>query len=76
MAADQLLGCGFLRVKQIVGDRKANPPIPALIPISASAWWQGVSEGRFPKPVKLSARTTAWTCSSIRELISRLEQGA
>ena len=29
---------GFLRLPQIVGDSKAQPPVPALIPVSRSTW--------------------------------------
>lgn len=60
---------GFLRVAQIVGNPKANPPIPPIIPISKSAWWAGVSEGRYPKAIKLSARVTVWSVRDIRALI-------
>ncbi len=60
---------GYLRLKQIVGDKKANPPIQPIIPISAPGWWKGVREGRFPKPVKLSERVTAWRASDVQELI-------
>ncbi len=63
---------GYLRLPQIVGNLKAEPPTPALIPISKSTWWQGVKDGRFPKPVKLSARTTAWRVEDIRALIDQL----
>jgi len=63
---------GFLRVGQIVGDSKANPPVPALVPVGKSTWWQGVRDGRFPKPVKLSQRVTAWRAEDIRNLIERL----
>jgi prophage regulatory protein len=63
---------GFLRLSQIVGNPKAEPPTPALIPVSKSTWWQGVKDGRFPKPVKLSARTTAWRVEDIRALIDHL----
>ena len=44
----------LLRLKQIIGDPKANPPIEAIIPISKSSWWEGVkaivprSKGREP----------------------------
>jgi predicted DNA-binding transcriptional regulator AlpA len=62
----------FLRLKQIVGDRKAMPPIQPLIPISKSTWWEGVKSGRFPKPVKLGPRTTVWRESDIRALMERL----
>lgn len=50
---------GFLRLPQVL----------ALIPISKSAWWVGIKEGRFPAPVKLSARTTAWRAEDITALI-------
>jgi predicted DNA-binding transcriptional regulator AlpA len=45
------------------------PTVLALIPISKSAWWAGIKEGRFPKPVKLGLRTTAWRVEDIRTLI-------
>ncbi|WP_020563886.1 helix-turn-helix transcriptional regulator [Methylosarcina fibrata] len=63
----------FLRLVQIVGDPKAEPPIPALIPVSKSTWWQGVKDGRFPRPVKLGPRTTAWKTEDILALIKSME---
>lgn len=60
---------GFLRLSQIIGDTKASPPIPALIPVSKSSWWKGVKAGRYPQPVKLGPRTTAWKIADIRALI-------
>ena len=62
---------GFLRLCQIIGDAKANPPIPALIPVSKSTWWAGTKTGRYPKPVKLGARAVAWRVEDIRALIER-----
>ncbi|PPU94712.1 helix-turn-helix transcriptional regulator [Xanthomonas albilineans] len=66
---------GFLRLPQIVG-RAADPDtnttaIPALIPVSRSTWWAGVRSGRYPQPVKLGERCTAWRVEDIRELIER-----
>ena len=63
---------GYLRLLQIIGNPKANPPIQGLIPVSKSTWWEGVKSGRYPKPVKLSARTTAWRAEDIRDLIDQL----
>ncbi|WP_394708830.1 helix-turn-helix transcriptional regulator [uncultured Desulfobulbus sp.] len=60
---------GFLRLPQIVGDSKAQPPVPALIPVSRSTWWAGVKSGRCPRPVKLGPRITAWRVEDIRRLI-------
>ena len=63
---------GYLRLPQIIGDPSKNPPIPPLIPVSRSSWWQGIKEGRFPKPVKLGPKTTAWRVEDIRNLIHQL----
>lgn len=67
---------GFMRLAHIIGDPKSNPPIPAIIPVSKSTWWAGVKSGRFPKPIKLGPRTTAWRVEDIRNLISRNEKDA
>lgn len=66
---------GYLRLPHIIGDRKAEPPIPPIIPVSKSTWWAGVKSGRFPKPVKLGPRTTAWRAEDICKLIEDLERG-
>ena len=65
---------GFLRLPQIVGDPNADPPIPALIPVSKSTWWAGVKLGRFQKPVKLGPRTTVWRVEDIRAFITTPEE--
>ncbi len=54
----------LLRVKQVL----------KYIPVSRSHWWQGVKEGRYPKPIKLSERITVWRASDIRQLIAGGEQ--
>jgi prophage regulatory protein len=64
----QLPEIGYLRLPQIIGNPKKN--IPALIPVSRSAWWLGVKNGRYPKGVHLGPRTTAWPVESIRALIA------
>lgn len=62
---------GLLRLSQIIGNPKAEPPIPAIIPVKKSTWWAGVKTGRFPKPVKLGPRITAWRVEDILELIQK-----
>ena len=72
--AHELPETGFLRLSSIIGDPgdpAAEPPkspIPAIIPVSKSTWWAGVKSGRFPQPVKLGPRTTAWRVEDIRRL--------
>lgn len=46
------------------------PTILKFYPVSAASWWNGVRDGRFPKPVKLGPRTTAWRATDIRRLIN------
>lgn len=53
---------GFLRL----------PEVLRILPISKSAWWAGVKSGRYPKPVKLGVRTTAWIRSDIQSLVQAL----
>lgn len=50
---------GLLRIKQVL----------RFVPVSRSNWWQGVKEGRYPKPLKLSERVTCWKAVDIRALV-------
>jgi hypothetical protein len=59
---------GFVRLSQILGDPEKG--IPPIIPVKKSCWWQGVKSGRFPQPVKLGPRVTAWRVEDIRALIA------
>jgi prophage regulatory protein len=68
---NQLPQTGYLRLPQILGNKKTNPPTPPLIPIGKSSWWEGIRTGRFPKPVKLGPRTTVWRVEDILALIQR-----
>lgn len=63
---------GFLRLPQIIGDPLAEPPIPPVIPVKKSCWWDGVRTGRFPKPVKLG-RCTMWDVNDIRALVASVK---
>ncbi|HOY87909.1 MAG TPA: hypothetical protein PLJ94_07790 [Methylotenera sp.] len=63
----------FLRLKQIIGDKKANPPIQAIIPVSKSTWWAGVKSGKFPAPQKLGLRTTVWLSTDVYALLVKPE---
>lgn len=58
------------------GPKRPQSAIPALIPVKKSTWWAGVKIGRFPEPVKLGPRTTAWRVEDILALIEQLSQGA
>jgi prophage regulatory protein len=64
----------FLRIWQIIGNPKANPPIPPLIPIGKSSWWQKVRTGEAPAPIKLGKRVTVWRSADIDAFIQTLNQ--
>lgn len=57
---------GFVRLSQIL----------TVIPLGKTCWWEGVKSGRFPKPIKLSARCTAWKAEDILALIQKLSERA
>jgi prophage regulatory protein len=67
----RLPATGILRLSQIIGNPKADPPVPAVIPVGRSSWWQGVRDGRYPPPVKLGPKTTCWRVEDIRALIDK-----
>lgn len=62
MTTHDLPETGFLRLPQVL----------SYIPLGKTSWWKGVKSGRFPKPVKLSERCTAWRVEDIRDLITKL----
>ena len=64
---NQLPETGFLRLSQIIGNPAKG--IPPLIPVKKSTWWAGVKSGRFPQPVKLGPRVTAWRVEDLRTFI-------
>ncbi|MGZ8245299.1 helix-turn-helix transcriptional regulator [Methylomagnum sp.] len=73
MATNALPETGLIRLRQIIGNPKASPPIPAIIPVSRTSWLEGVKSGKYPKPVRLGPRTVAWNAEDIRALLDRLK---
>jgi prophage regulatory protein len=55
---------GLVRLKSIL-----HPAGP--IPVGKTTWWEGVRSGRFPKPSKLSPKTTVWRAEDIHDLIAK-----
>jgi prophage regulatory protein len=59
-ATTEIVVQGLLRLQTVL----------KLIPVSKSAWYQGIKEGRFPQPLKLGPRTTVWKAEDVRKLIA------
>lgn len=55
---------GFVRLSSILAPK-------GPLPIGKSTWWAGIKVGRYPKPVKLGPRITAWRVEDIRALIEQ-----
>jgi predicted DNA-binding transcriptional regulator AlpA len=52
---------GYMRQKELL----------KLVPFSAATLWRRVSKGAFVKPVKLSARITAWNRTQVYQWLAR-----
>lgn len=50
---------GFVRLPQVL----------SVFPVGRSTWWAGIKSGKYPQPVKISPRCTAWKAEDILALI-------
>lgn len=44
----------------------AKPERVGLLPVSEKTIWEWVRQGKFPKPIKVSANVTVWRLSEIQ----------
>ncbi len=51
------------------------PEVLRLLPVSRSAWYKGVAEGRYPAGIKFSPRAVGWRKSEIDKLVISLSRG-
>ena len=45
------------------------PDVLQLYPVSRSTWYQGIKLGKYPPPIKIGPRSSAWRLSDIYKLI-------
>ncbi len=62
MRSESIPTTGYLRISQVLH----------FLPVGKSTWWAGVRSGRYPKPVKIGERCTAWRAEDITALIQRI----
>lgn len=55
---------GYIRQSQLC---------PGIVPFSQATLWRKVKSGKFPKPVKLSDRITAWRVQDVRAWMASTE---
>lgn len=56
---------GFVRLPQIL----------KILPVSRSAWWNGIKSGLYPPGIKLGHRTRVWRFEEIENLMAKLDEG-
>ena len=54
----------------------ARPEQRGILPISGPTLWRWVNAGKFPAPVKLSNRVTAWRAEDVRAWMAARSNGA
>ncbi len=63
IANQQLPTTGYIRIVDLV----------KFIPLSKNSIWRLSKTGKFPKPVKLSEKCTAWKCEAVHEWLASRE---
>lgn len=58
----ELNGAGFVRIKKVL----------ELIPVSRSTWYNGIRDGRFPKPI-ICGSCSMWSVEDLKKLIAGLK---
>lgn len=51
-----------------------QPVVLKVLGISKSTLWRRIQDGAYPRPVKLSPRTSAWRVKDIRTLINSYDE--
>lgn len=54
----------FLRIQQVLD----------IFPVSRTTWYRGITEGRFPAPIRLGPNTSAWRESDIAKLVKNYSE--
>ncbi|MCC8108175.1 MAG: AlpA family phage regulatory protein [Planctomycetes bacterium] len=57
---------GFVRLPVVLG----------VLGIGKTSFWRGIHDGRYPHPVKLGPRTSAWRVEDIRAVIAKYKAEA
>ena len=60
---------GWLRLKDVLGDPNADPPIRPLVPVGKTAWYNGMERGWYPPPHRFGRGVAFWSASDIRRLV-------
>lgn len=64
-----------IKLPQIIGDPKADPPLPGIFPASRTQIYRLIGQGRFPAPLKPfpGCRASYWRYGDVLAAIRRME---
>lgn len=67
-----------IKLPQIIGDPKADPPLPGIFPASRSQLYRLIGQGLFPAPLKPfpGCRASYWRYGEVLAAIRRMEESA
>ncbi len=71
---DRLPDSAYIRESQLIQNPRQLANY-APLPFSSPTLWRKVKQGSFPKPIKLSARVTAWRVGDVRAWLASRSQG-
>ena len=67
----------FIRDLPATGFVRQSQLVPGLLPFSSATLWRLVKAKRFPAPVRLANRITAWRVEDVRAwMLARRHDGA
>jgi prophage regulatory protein len=69
--SNKLPQSGLVRIWQIIGSKKRG--LPPILPVSKSTLWNWIKQGKWPPPIKLSARVSCWDVETVREALAALQ---
>ena len=52
------------------------PVVLRVLGVGKTAFYMGIRDGKYPAPVKLGPRTSAWRVEDIRALIAKFKEAA
>jgi len=66
----------LIRLREIIGKKKNGVFVEkGILSMSASSFWKGVREKRYPQPIKLGMRMTCWRESEILAIVQGTQEG-
>lgn len=66
-----------IKIKQIIGDPTAEPPVPGILPVSQPTLYRLIKKKCFPAPTKLypGSNSSFWRLGDVLDALRAMEAG-